>query len=243
MTLSDRIAPESPRKRRTLCIRTERLVLRAPRFEDAKTIATLVNDRRIAENTLRIPYPYGIADAQAFVAGANANSGETVFLIIKRDATVLGACGVAERPAAPPEIGYWLAVPFWGRGFATEAARAMIDYAFDHLGYEALYAGARVTNAASRRVLEKCGFQWTGVGLYRIRSLAASAPFDRFRLERVAWAEPAAESVTARKSPLSRFSPWAAREEEYEAFLAATKRYRQKTRDDTSFERRRDAAH
>jgi len=145
MTLSDRIAPESLRKRRTLCIRTERLVLRAPRFEDAKTIATLVNDRRIAENTLRIPYPYGIADAQAFAASANANSGETVFLITKRDATVLGACGVAERPAAPPEIGYWLAVPFWGRGFVTEAARAMIDYAFDHLGYEALHAGARAT--------------------------------------------------------------------------------------------------
>ena len=211
MTLSDRIAPESLRKRRTLCIRTERLVLRAPRFEDAKTIATLVNDRRISENTLRIPYPYGIADAQAFIAGANANSGETVFLITKRDATVLGACGVAERPAAPPEIGYWLAVPFWGRGFATEAARAMIDYAFDHLGYEALHAGARVTNAASRRVLEKCGFQWTGVGLYRIRSLAASAPFDRFRLERVARLQPAAESVTPRKSALSRFSPWSAR--------------------------------
>jgi RimJ/RimL family protein N-acetyltransferase len=183
-TLPDRIALESPRKRPTPCIWTERLVLRAPRLEDARTIATLLDDRRIAENTLRIPHPYGIADAHAFIAGANVNSGETVFLITKRDATVLGACGVAESPAAPPEIGYWLAVPFWGRGYATEAASAMIDYAFDHLGHEVLHAGARVTNAASRRVLEKCGFQWTGVGLYRIRSLASSAPFDRFRLER-----------------------------------------------------------
>ncbi len=187
-TLPDRTALGSPRKRPTPRIRTERLVLRAPRLEDAKTIATLLDDRRIAENTLRIPYPYGIADAQAFIAGANVNSSETVFLITKRDATVLGACGVAERPAAPPEIGYWLAVPFWGSGYATEAARAMIDYAFDHLGHEVLHAGARVTNAASRRVLEKCGFQWTGVGLYRIRSLASSAPLDRFRLERGVWA-------------------------------------------------------
>ncbi len=117
MTLSDRIAPESLRKRRTLCIRTERLVLRAPRFEDAKTIATLVNDRRIAENTLRIPYPYGIADAQAFIAGANANSGETVFLITKRDATVLGACGVAERPAAPPRDRLLARRSILGQGF------------------------------------------------------------------------------------------------------------------------------
>jgi len=188
MTLFDRIAPETLRNGRAPRLRTQRLVLRAPRLEDAKTIATLVNDRRIAENTLRIPYPYGVADAQAFIAGANANSGETVFLITERDTTVLGACGVAEQPAAPPEIGYWLAVPFWGRGYATEAARAMVDYAFEHLGYELLHAGARVTNAASRRVLEKCGFQWTGVGLYRIESLASSAPFDRFRLERGPWA-------------------------------------------------------
>jgi len=121
-TLPDQIALE--RRRRAPCIWTQRLVLRAPRLTDARTIATLVNDRRIAENTLRIPYPYGIADAQAFLAGANANSGETVFLITKHDATVLGACGVAEGPATPPEIGYWLAVPFWGRGYATEAARA-----------------------------------------------------------------------------------------------------------------------
>jgi RimJ/RimL family protein N-acetyltransferase len=184
MTLSDRIAPETLQNRSTPRIWTERLVLRAPCLDDAKTLATLVNDRRIAENTLRIPYPYGIADARAFIAGANANSGETVFLITARDAGIIGACGIAEASGASPEIGYWLAVPFWGRGYATEAARALIDYAFDHLDYDVLHAGARVTNAASRRVLEKCGFRWTGVGLYRIQSLASSAPFDRFRLER-----------------------------------------------------------
>jgi RimJ/RimL family protein N-acetyltransferase len=49
-------------------------------------------------------------------------------------------------------------------------------------------AGARVSNPASRRVLEKCGFQWTGVGLYRIRALNSSAPIDRFRLDRRLWA-------------------------------------------------------
>jgi RimJ/RimL family protein N-acetyltransferase len=188
MSLSNRIAPETLRNRRAPRIRTDRLILRAPRLEDATTIATLVNDRRIAENTLRIPHPYGIVDAEAFIAGANANSGETVFLITDGDATVLGACGVGEHPAASPEIGYWLAVPFWGKGYATEAARALVDYAFNHLGHAVLHAGARVTNAASRRVLEKCGFKWTGVSLYRIQSLASSAPFDRFQLERGLWA-------------------------------------------------------
>jgi RimJ/RimL family protein N-acetyltransferase len=137
---------------------------------------------------VRIPHPYAITDAQRFIDGANAGSGETVFLITRRDATVLGACGVAERAEEAPEIGYWLAFAFWGKGYATEAARAVIDYAFDDLHYDVLHAGARVSNPASRRVLEKCGFQWTGVGLYRIRSLASSAPIDRFRLDRGLWA-------------------------------------------------------
>jgi RimJ/RimL family protein N-acetyltransferase len=188
MTLLTRTSPETRRNRRIPLIETERLLLRAPRSDDAKTIATLLNDRRIAENTVRIPHPYTITDAQHFIAGANASSGETVFLITRRDATVLGACGVAERAEDAPEIGYWLAVTFWGKGYATEATRAVIDYAFADLHYDVLHAGARVSNPASRRVLEKCGFQWTGVGLYRIRSLASSAPIDRFRLDRGLWA-------------------------------------------------------
>jgi RimJ/RimL family protein N-acetyltransferase len=64
----------------------------------------------------------------------------------------------------------------------------VIDHAFGDLGYELLLGGARVSNPASRRVLEKCGFQWTGVGLYRIRAIKSSAPVDRFRLDRRLWA-------------------------------------------------------
>ncbi len=129
---------------------------------DAKAIALLVNDRRIAENTLRIPHPYGLADAEEFIASANAGDGEIVFVIASRDGGLLGCCGIAQLDDTTPEIGYWLGVPFWGKGYATEAARALIDHAFVDLGHDTLVAGARVTNPASRRVLEKCGFQWTG---------------------------------------------------------------------------------
>ena len=188
MTLLDRSAPESLRERNIPVLATERLILRAPCFEDARTIAALANDRRIAENTLRIPHPYGLADAQSFITAANASDGEIVFLIATRGGTVIGGCGIARFGEEPPEIGYWLGVPFWGQGYATEAARAVIDHAFDDLGYDAVAGGARVSNPASRRVLEKCGFQWTGVGLYRIRALASSAPVDRFRLDRRRWA-------------------------------------------------------
>ena len=188
MTLLEPDAPEGLQGLSVPVLETERLILRAPRFEDAGTIAALVNDRRIAENTLRIPHPYALADAQAFLTAANASGGEIVFLITAWDGTVLGSCGIGKLDGEHPEIGYWLGVPFWGKGFATEAARALIDHAFGELGYDVLVGGARVSNPASRRVLQKCGFEWTGVGLYRIRALASSAPVDRFRLDRGLWA-------------------------------------------------------
>ena len=95
-----------------------------------------------------------------------------MFLITAWDGAVLGCCGIGMRDGEHPEIGYWLGVAFWGKGYATEAVRALIDHAFGELGHDVLVSGARVSNPASRRVLEKCGFEWTGVGLYRIRALA-----------------------------------------------------------------------
>jgi RimJ/RimL family protein N-acetyltransferase len=187
MTLLEELPRESFRDRSIPVLETKRLILRAPRLEDAKAVAVLANDRRIAENTARIPHPYKLADAQSFIAGANTPEGEAVFLVTARDGTIMGACGVAMPESQAPELGYWLGVAYWGEGYATEALHAVIDYAFGEFEHTALHAGARVTNPASRRVLEKCGFQWTGVGLYRIRAINSSAPIDRFRLERGIW--------------------------------------------------------
>ena len=185
MTLCESLPRESFREASIPVLETKRLALRAPRLEDAKTVAMLANDRRIAENTARIPHPYKLADAETFIGSVNKSGGEAVFLITLNK-KIIGACGIG--PAEPaPEVGYWLGVPYWGKGYATEALHAVIDYAFTDLAHESLQAGARVTNPASRRVLEKCGFQWTGVGLYRIRAIHSSAPIDRFRLERGIW--------------------------------------------------------
>ena len=186
MTLLERIPRETFHEGSIPVLETKRLALRAPRLEDAKTVAMLANDRRIAENTARIPHPYKMTDAESFITGANKAGGEAVFLITLRDETVIGGCGLMLQEEMP-ELGYWLGVPYWGQGYATEAVHAVIDYAFTDLEHEALQAGSRVTNPASRRVLEKCGFQWTGVGLYRIASIKSSAPIDRFRLERGIW--------------------------------------------------------
>lgn len=186
MTLLEEIPSGTFREASIPVLETERLTLRAPRLADAKTVSMLAADRRIAENTARIPHPYRLSDAENFIAGANKPGGEQVYLITLRDKAVIGACSIAQQDGAP-EIGYWLGSDYWGKGYATEAVHALIDYAFTDLGYDALHAGARVTNPASRRVLEKCGFQWTGVGLYRIHSIKSSAPIDRFRLEQRIW--------------------------------------------------------
>jgi RimJ/RimL family protein N-acetyltransferase len=186
MTLQE-IPSGAFRERSIPVLETERLVLRAPRLEDVKAVALQANDRRIAENTARIPHPYRLTDADDFIATANLGT-ETVFLITLRNGAVIGACGFTQVDRHPPEIGYWLGVKHWGKGYATEAVRAMIDHIFTDLGDEAINAAARVTNPASRRVLEKCGFQWSGAGLLRIRAISSSAPIDRFRLDRGLWA-------------------------------------------------------
>jgi RimJ/RimL family protein N-acetyltransferase len=181
----EKIPRETFREACTPVLETKRLALRVPSLKDAKTVAALANDRRIAENTARIPYPYKKSDAESFITRVNG-AGEAVFLITLHNEAVIGACGLVMQDKAP-ELGYWLGVNYWGKGYATEALHAVIDYAFTDLAHESLTAAARVTNPGSRRVLEKCGFQWTGVGLCRIRAINSSAPIDRFRLERGIW--------------------------------------------------------
>ena len=80
MTLLEEIPSEQFREASIPVLETKRLSLRAPRLEDAKTVAMLANDRRIAENTARIPHPYRVSDAEGFIAGANKGDGEAVFL-------------------------------------------------------------------------------------------------------------------------------------------------------------------
>ncbi len=185
MTSLERLCDETARERSIPVLETERLILRAPRHGDVKAIASLLDDRRIAANTARIPHPYGVADAEHFVESANRRDGEATFMILSGD-KLIGGCGIDPREDGP-EIGYWLGVAYWDHGYATEAVRALVDYGFGELCHDTLAAGARVTNPASRRVLEKCAFQWTGVRLTRIRAINSAAPVDRFRLDRGLW--------------------------------------------------------
>lgn len=201
MTIVEPTPGSPPAESSTSVLETSRLLLRVPRIEDMTWIAELADNRKVAEMTANIPHPYGMADAAAFVANLPGGRESATFAIfLKNDAAMngdahlrigpsipVGMCGFTQRGEEAPEIGYWLGETYWDRGIATEATRALIDHAFGDLGLDALTGSARVVNPASRRVLEKCGFQWTGVGLARVRAIGASVPVDRFRLERRLW--------------------------------------------------------
>lgn len=172
---------------RPFVLETERLLLRRPTLVDVKAIARLANDRRIAINTRRLPHPYTQDHAVEFVRSLADEIRNTVFLI-EHDGMPIGMVGVDWRHPDAPELGYWLGVEYWGRGFATEAARAVIDFTFEEFAIENLFSGARVTNPSSRNILEKCGFQWNGVELHRFEALGSSTPVDCFKLSRGVWA-------------------------------------------------------
>jgi RimJ/RimL family protein N-acetyltransferase len=178
--------PNPTRREGSPCVlETERLTLRRPTLADVKAITRLANDRRIAENIRRLPHPYSQDHAVNFVR-TMADQRDTAFLI-ESNFTPIGMTGINWSEPGLPELGYWLGVEHWGQGFGTEAARAAIDYFFQAFEAEHLFAGARVTNPASRNVLEKCGFQWSGVELHRFEALGSSTPVDRFRLSRSVW--------------------------------------------------------
>src|SRR5262245_46080237 len=103
MTLLERLpsAPVLPAP----VLATARLRLRAPQRDDASAIAALANDRRIAENTARIPHPYTLADAESFLRYLEESETETAFAITLADA-LIGVCGMRVKPRKTPEIGY-----------------------------------------------------------------------------------------------------------------------------------------
>ena len=148
-------------------LRTSRLLLRSFEREDIPTIVRLAGENEIAATTLNIPHPYAENDAQIFLAKANedfrARRSVSFAISIWPGRELCGAVGlnIAETHRHA-ELGYWIGVPFWGRGFATEAAGAAVAFAFDTLRFRKIYAHHFAGNTASQRVLEKIGMRHEG---------------------------------------------------------------------------------
>lgn len=150
-----------------ILLHTPRLWLRPLELADAPAVQCLASDKEIASTTLSIPHPYPDGAAEEWISGhlETLERGEgIVFGAFERArGELVGACGLTTRqPGATAEIGYWIGRPFWGRGYATEAARAVATYGFDVLGFHRIFAMAFSRNPASSRVLEKLGMRWEG---------------------------------------------------------------------------------
>ncbi|MGI4732694.1 MAG: GNAT family N-acetyltransferase [Janthinobacterium lividum] len=143
---------------------TSRLLLRPGWPEDAPMLARAIAHEPVARMTSRVPWPYGLADAEAFLARPH----DPLFpecLVFERSASVprlIGGVGVYAG-GETHELGYWITPSAWGRGFATEAARAMVDHVRHGLAAARVEARHFVDNPGSGRVLRKLGFQPTGV--------------------------------------------------------------------------------
>ena len=144
--------------------RTERLVLRPGWIEDAPALHRVIADEAIVRNLASAPWPYGLADAEAFLS-ADRKPSEPAMLIFRRtgaEPELIGSIGFGRRPDGELEFGYWIARGHWGRGYATEAGQAVIAAARDSLRLKRLHAGHFLDNPASGRVLERLGFRPTG---------------------------------------------------------------------------------
>jgi RimJ/RimL family protein N-acetyltransferase len=143
--------------------RTERLLLRPGWVEDAPALAEAINRENVALNLAHVPWPYSISDAESFLA-RDRTSEEASLLIFERTSAeprLIGGIGLA-RDAGQAILGYWIVPSSWGKGFATEAGRAVIDLARETLRIGQLTAQHFVDNPASGRVLRKLGFHATG---------------------------------------------------------------------------------
>jgi RimJ/RimL family protein N-acetyltransferase len=148
-------------------LETTRLVLRPYQPDDLPALVRLAGAREVAATTLRIPHPYTEADALEYLAACQAESEAgpvTRFAITLRGTgEFVGGIGFRlELDHQRGELGYWIGVPYWRHGYATEAARAMLGYGFANLGLYRVYASHFAGNHASGRVLLKIGMKYEG---------------------------------------------------------------------------------
>ena len=160
-------------------IRTDRLILRQPVTGDVATITRLCGDYAVTSMTTRMPHPYAEADARQFVelVGRQNLSRERTFVIEHEGDGLIGCIGFHKAGEAPLEFGYWIGQPYWGQGYATEAAAGALHWASQDWGKRAIASGHFADNPASANVLIKSGFLYTGeVQRRHCRARGAIAP-------------------------------------------------------------------
>ena len=155
--------PETPQP----TLQTPGLILRPLTLADAPDVQRLAGAREVAHTTLLIPHPYADGLAEQWISTQAADwekMQSAVFgIVIRKTGQLCGAIGLtlAVQHAAA-EMGYWIGVPFWGKGHATEAARGVLGFGFRDLKLNRVHAHHFTRNPASGRVLQKIGMRHEG---------------------------------------------------------------------------------
>jgi len=156
-----------------LTFQTQCLSARPPVPSDAPAIAAYFQDKELAWNLARAPWPYALEDAQNWImaaADAAAEGKEYAFVLHHKEYGLIGSAGMVHIKGDIWEVGYWVAKPYWGQGFVTEAARGLMDWAKDTHGVTRFISGHIEDNSASGAVLRKLGFEAVGTHRMHVRA-------------------------------------------------------------------------
>jgi RimJ/RimL family protein N-acetyltransferase len=165
-------------------IESARLILRPIRLEDARSVQRLAGEREVAANAAGIPYPFEDGMAEAWISSLDARS-HVFALCLRGSGEMIGAAGLveaAEEHSRTAELSYWMGRPYWGQGFGTDAAQALVRYGFETLGLESIHANCFSRNPGSRRVLEKAGFRHIGHEEKALHHMGQIEDIERFTL-------------------------------------------------------------
>lgn len=148
-------------------LETDRLRLRPFQLEDAQAVRELAGDYEIAKTTLNIPHPYPEGAAEEWILSQSTavatGTGRHFAIVLKANDMYIGSMGLGiHRTHQRAEIAYFIGRPYWGKGYATEAAQQVLRYGFTELGLHRIFAFAFTDNPASTRVMEKIGMTYEG---------------------------------------------------------------------------------
>jgi len=145
-------------------IRSTKFKLRPIKKGDESSLIKNINNKKIARNTLRIPYPYTLKDARSWIKHSLKlrRKKTEIRFVIDMNGEVVGGVGINKIEHHKGELGYWLGEKYWGQGIMTEAVKLVTKHAFTKLGLRRLYAHVFSFNKASARVLKRAGYKYEG---------------------------------------------------------------------------------
>lgn len=189
---------------------TERLRLRPFLADDAVAVQRLAGAREIADTAISIPHPYSLQAAKAWIAGQafSFQQGASLHLAIELQGRgqLVGAIELVNIDPEPAqaELRFWVGKPWWGKGYATEAAREIIDYGFESLGLNRIYAHFLLRNPRSRQLLRRLRMKKEGVLRQRARKWEVFEDVILYAIVRddlTAQPKPAARKLSSSDSP------------------------------------------